>query len=87
MDCPTGPSPAPRTDGSRALTFTGECHEISLRLAGTDPAAALALVRDGLADAEWQLAGHVVSDIVIVGAKASDEGSIVVDIEALTLSD
>jgi len=71
----------------QSLTFTGERHELSLRLAGPDPAAALALLRVGLAEAEWQLHGHVVADIVIVGDKAHDDGSITVELEALTLTD
>ena len=71
----------------QSLTFIGERHELSLRLAGPEPAAALARLRDGLAAAEWQLDGHVVADIVIVGEKAAGNGSIVVEIEALTLAD
>lgn len=71
----------------QSLTFIGERHEISLRLSGPDPDAALAQLRRGLADAEWQLNGHVVADILIVGEKASGDGSIVVELEALTLTD
>ena len=71
----------------QSLTFTGERHEIALRLSGPDARAALALLRDGLADAEWRLSGHVVADILIVGTTAQDDGSIVVEIEALTLAD
>ena len=71
----------------QSLTFTGERHEIALRLSGPDARAALALLRDGLADAEWRLSGHVVADILIVGITAQDDGSIVVEIEALTLAD
>lgn len=71
----------------QSLTFTGERHEISLALAGPDAAPALALLRDGLAEAEWRLDGHVVADILIVGHKVAEDGSIVVDLEALTLTD
>lgn len=71
----------------QSLTFTGERHILVLRLAGADPAGALAGLRDGLAEAEWQLRGHVVADIVIVSESVADDGSIVVGIEALTLSD
>lgn len=71
----------------QSLTFVGELHEISLAMAGPDPAAAMALLRDGLADAEWQLNGHVVADIVITGETRAGDGSILVDLEALTLSD
>lgn len=70
----------------QSLTFTGERHEITLRLSGPDPAPALALLRGGLADAEWQLSGHVVGDILIVGERAAGDGSVVVEIEALTLT-
>lgn len=70
----------------QSLTFTGERHELSLRLAGPDPEDALARLRDGLGDAEWRLVGHVVADILIVGHEVSDDGSILVDLEALTLN-
>ncbi len=71
----------------QSLTFIGERHEISLRLAGPDVGGALEQLRAGLAEAEWQLKGHVVADIVIVGEKTASDGSIMVEIEALTLSD
>ncbi len=71
----------------QSLTFIGERHIFSLRLLGPDPAPALALLRNGLSEAEWQLDRHVVADILIVGEKVSDGGSILVEIEALTLSD
>jgi len=70
----------------QSLTFIGERHEISLRLTGPDAAPALALLRIRLNDAEWQLGGHVVADILVVGDRASADGSILVEIEALTLS-
>ena len=71
----------------QSLTFTGERHELSLRLVGPDSDQALARLRDGLGDAEWQLSGHVVADILIVGQEKSGDGSILVDLEALTLTD
>ena len=70
----------------QSLTFIGERHEIRLRLAGPGAGAALALLRSGLADAEWNLDGHVVADILIVGEQAGDDGSMVLDLEALTLT-
>lgn len=70
----------------QSLTFVGERHELSLRLAAPDAVAALARLRDGLADAEWTLCGHVVADIVIVGEELASDGSIRVAIEALTLA-
>ncbi len=71
----------------QSLTFTGERHEISLRLPAPEAADALARLRDGSAEAEWALKGHVVADILIVDTQPSEDGSILVDLEALTLSD
>lgn len=71
----------------QSLTFTGERHEISLRIPGPGAEEAAALLRDGLADAEWPLRGHIVAEIVIVGEQRAADGSILVDMEALTLSD
>lgn len=71
----------------QSLTFTGERHEISLRIPGPGAEQAAALLRDGLADAEWSLRGHVVAEILIVGERQAPDGAILVDLEALTLSD
>ena len=70
----------------QSLTFFGERHEISLRIPAPDAGIALASLRDELADAEWDLNGHVVADILIVGEKAADDGSVLVNLEALTLT-
>jgi hypothetical protein len=71
----------------QSLTFTGERHEISLRVAARDAEAAVARLSCGLAEAEWNLRGHVVADIVIVAQRVEPDGAIAVDLEALTLSD
>lgn len=71
----------------QSLTFTGERHEIGLRLSGPDAAGALTRLGAGLAGAEWNLAGHVVAEILIVASRPLGDGSIEVDVEALTLSD
>ena len=71
----------------QSLTFTGERHEIGLRLSGPDAADALTSLSDGLAGAEWDLAGHVVAEILILATHAANDGSIEVELEALTLSD
>lgn len=70
----------------QSLTFTGERHEITLRLAGPDPAAAARRLRGGLADAEWHLHGHIVADILIVAEQAAADGSVEIALEALTLT-
>jgi hypothetical protein len=69
----------------QSLTFTGERHEISLRLAGPDPHLALEALRVELRHAEWQLDGHIVAEILIVDEQVFDDGSITLEIEALTL--
>ena len=71
----------------RSLTFTGERHEIALLINGPDSEAALGLLRNGLSEAIWSLQGHVVVDILVVGEQLMNDGSIRVEIEALTLCD
>lgn len=71
----------------QSLTFTGERHEISLRLVPPQAETAAILLRTGLAEAEWALRGHVVADILIVAERAEPDGAILIDLEALTLSD
>lgn len=71
----------------QSLTFTGERHELSVRLPGPDAIATAARLRDGIADGEWPLDGHVVVDILITGEQIEDDGSILVSLEALTLID
>lgn len=71
----------------QSLTFIGERHEVGLTIAGPGAAAALALLRDGLAEVEWRLVGYVVAEIVIVAEHAAGDGSIMVELEALTLTD
>lgn len=71
----------------QSLTFTGERHEISLRIAPPEAQPAVALLRDGLADAEFGLRGHVVADLLIVAERVEPDGAMLVDLEALTLSD
>ena len=70
----------------QSLTFTGERHEIGLRLSGPDAAGALASLGAGWPGPNG-LAGHVVADILIVASRPLGDGSIEVDVEALTLSD
>ena len=62
MSAATAPAPAEARTARRwssvdwkSLTFTGERHEVSLRIPGPDSARAVALLRDGLAEAEWPL--------------------------------
>jgi hypothetical protein len=72
----------------QSLTFTGERHEIALRITGQDSDEALARLADNLQDAEFSIPGHVVADIALAGPPNHDEdGSITVELEALTIAE
>lgn len=70
----------------QSLTFTGERHEFTLRIAAPDPKRIAAALAEGLADAEFEIAGHVVADLAALPAMIEPDGSIMVRIEALTVS-
>lgn len=70
----------------QSLTMVGERHEIGLRIPGPNAAAVAAQLCDGLPDAEFSIPGEIVADIVVAsGPTASLDGSIEVEIEALTI--
>jgi hypothetical protein len=72
----------------RSLTFSGERHQIGLRIPGPDSRDAVRRMCAGLEDAEFSIPGILVADIGVVGSplRASD-GSSEVTIEALTISE
>lgn len=71
-----------------SLTFSGERHEIALRIPGPGAAAVARRIADGLADHEFDIPGHVVADITLVGERLDNrDGSCCLKIEALTLAD
>lgn len=71
----------------RSLTFSGERHQLALRIAGPQARAAAARMCEGLEDAEFSIPGLVVADIAIIGAPAhSLDGSVELTIEALTIA-
>lgn len=71
----------------QSLTFTGERHEFCLRFLPPSALEGVARLREGLGECEWSLPGHVVADILIVGERTEVDGSILVEVEALTLAD
>ncbi|MEQ7873059.1 hypothetical protein ABDK56_03515 [Sphingomonas sp. ASV193] len=72
----------------QSLTFTGERHEITLRVGGPDSEELVARLTDGLVDAEWAIPGHLVADVALQRPPlASRDGSTIVHLEALTLAD
>ena len=71
----------------QSLTFTGERHLFALRITGPDAGAIAGMLTDGLADAEFEIAGHIVADIAALPAIDRPNGSVLVRIEALTVAE
>ena len=72
----------------QSLTFVGERHRLEFRVAGPQSEEAADRLRSGLEDAEFDICGHVVADVAIIGepVRASD-GSTTLVVEALTIED
>ena len=71
----------------QSLTFTGERHQIQLRIPGPDARAVADRMCDGLEDAEFSIPGLIVADIALANApKRALDGSISLSIEALTVT-
>ena len=72
----------------QSLTFVGERHEAVFRISGPGAARIVAMIADGLEDAEFAIPGQIVADIGLAGAPAPQlDGSILVAIEALTVGE
>lgn len=72
----------------RSLTFTGERHQIDLRVPGRDARSIVERMCNNLEDAEFSIPGVIVADIGLVGAPvAAADGSVTITVEALTVSD
>ena len=71
-----------------SLTFSGERHEITLRIPGPDSARVAALLVDGLEDADFTIPGQIVADIGPARTPADlADGSMLIEIEALTVAE
>jgi hypothetical protein len=68
-----------------SLTFSGERHEISLRLIGADATAAAQRLLANIADAEWRIPGSIVADIGLDERADGEDGSVALRLEALTI--
>ena len=76
-----------RTIEWRSLTFTGERHELHLRIPGPNSGDVVQSMCRGLADAEFSIPGHFVADIAVLGTpQQAVDGSTSLTIEALTIS-
>ena len=70
----------------RSLTFTGERHQLSLRVPGPNSTEVVERMCRGLEDAEFSIPGQIVADIAVLGTpKWSLDGSTSLTIEALTI--
>ena len=70
----------------RSMTFEGEQHEITLRLAAQTGEAALYRLLDGLGEHEFNLGHDLVADIEARRTAVGTDGAIELTIEALTVS-
>lgn len=68
-----------------SLTFSGERHEISLRLIGEEAQAAAERLLASIAEAEWRIPGSIVADIGLDERADSNDGSVGLRLEALTI--
>lgn len=77
-----------RSTDWQSLTFTGEQHRIRLRIPQPQAREIAALVVAGLSDDDFSIPGHVVADIALAGEPEHlDDGSVALDIEALTVEE
>ena len=75
-----------RSTDWQSLTFTGEQHQIGLRIPAPDAPEIVGKLVNGLSDCEFTLPGHVVADIAVAGEpERREDGSMTLTIEALTV--
>lgn len=72
----------------QSLTLTGERHRLRLRVPPPDSAGIVDRLTNGLEDAEFAISGQIVADIALVGTpRVETDGSVTVEIEALTIAE
>lgn len=72
----------------QSLTFSGERHQLSLRITGAGSQQAVERMCGGLEDAEFSIPGQIVADITIFGKPVREhDGSTSISIEALTIGE
>jgi hypothetical protein len=72
----------------QSLTFTGERHQITLRVTGLDSAKVAERMCAGLEDAEFSIPGLIVADLTLLRSpERAPDGSTELMIEALTVSE
>jgi hypothetical protein len=71
----------------QSLTFAGERHRFQLRVTGADAEIVATRMTDDIEDAEFNLSGHIVADVALAAARLGSDGSVTIDIEALTIAE
>ena len=72
----------------QSLTFIGERHEATFRVTGQDSARIVAMIAEGLQDAEFTIPNQIVADIALAEPPAPQrDGSVLIRIEALTIGE
>ncbi len=71
-----------------SLTFAGERHHMLLRIPDPGADAVAALLVEELEEAEFAIPGQIVADIGLAKPLAKiDDGSVMIEIEALTVAE
>lgn len=77
-----------RSTDWNSLTFAGERHEITLRIPGPNAAGVGRLLVEGLEEADFTIIGQIVADIGLASPPFDQaDGSILIEIEALTVAE
>jgi hypothetical protein len=72
----------------QSLTLVGERHHIRLHVPPPDSGQIVDRLTNGLEDAEFVIAGQIVADIAVIGTPHVEaDGSVTVEIEALTIAE
>jgi hypothetical protein len=70
----------------QSLTFTGERHQLCLRVTGVDSDEIANRMCSGLAEAEFSIPGWLVADVALAGTpRRAPDGATEFEIEALTI--
>jgi len=71
-----------------SVTFSGARHHIAFSLAGQGAAAVADAFLSGMEETEFDLQGHILADIAVVGEQRDPAGRLVqLRLEALTVED
>lgn len=68
-----------------SITFSGERHEMKLRLEGCGAAAAADSFLDRIAEREFPLRGHILADIAVISDERVSDDLVRLRLEALTV--